>query len=91
MTTTMPPPRRDADPTAIDRRADHVAGAPRATRRRPHRHPLARRRLLGGLAGVFLVNALVAVLQPGDFTHLVGRSAMGRMFPVDGRHLDGRR
>ena len=38
--------------------------------------------LLGGLAGVFLVNTLVAVLQPADFTHLVARSAMGRLFPV---------
>lgn len=38
--------------------------------------------LLGGLAGVFLVNALVAVLQPEDFTNLVGHSVMGRMFPV---------
>jgi len=38
--------------------------------------------LLGGLAGVFLVNALVAVLQPSDFTGLVGRSLLGRWFPV---------
>ena len=38
--------------------------------------------LLGGLAGVFLVNALVAVLQPSDFTGLVERSLLGRWFPV---------
>ena len=38
--------------------------------------------LLGGLAGVFLVNALVAVLQPTDFTGLVGRSLLGRWFPA---------
>ena len=34
-----------------------------------------------GLAGVFLVNALVAVLQPSDFTGLVARSLLGRWFP----------
>jgi len=38
--------------------------------------------LLGGLAGVFLVNALVAVLQPSDFTGLVERSLLGRWLPV---------
>jgi hypothetical protein len=38
--------------------------------------------LLGGLAGVFLVNAVVAVLQPADFTGLVERSLLGRWFPV---------
>jgi hypothetical protein len=38
--------------------------------------------LLGGLAGVFLVNALVAVLQPADFTGLVERSLLGRQFPM---------
>ena len=38
--------------------------------------------LLGGMAGVFLVNALVALLQPGDFTGLVARSAMGRAVPA---------
>ena len=31
---------------------------------------------LTGLAGVFLVNALVAVVQPSDFTSLVGKSAV---------------
>jgi hypothetical protein len=34
------------------------------------------------LAGVFLVNALVAVLQPSDFTELVDRSLLGRWFPA---------
>jgi hypothetical protein len=38
--------------------------------------------LLGGLAGVFLVNALVAVLQPSDFTGLVERSLIGRLAPA---------
>lgn len=38
--------------------------------------------LLGGLAGVFLVNALVARLQPSDFTGLVERSLLGRWFPL---------
>ena len=35
-----------------------------------------------GLAGVFLVNALVAVLQPSDFSGLVDRSLLGRWFPA---------
>ncbi len=38
--------------------------------------------LLAGLAGVFLVNALVAILQPSDFTGLVDRSLLGRWFPA---------
>jgi hypothetical protein len=38
--------------------------------------------LLAGLAGVFLVNALVAALQPSDFTGLVERSLLGRWFPA---------
>jgi hypothetical protein len=38
--------------------------------------------LLGGLAGVFLVNALVAVLQPPDVTGIVERSVLGRWFPI---------
>ena len=38
--------------------------------------------LLAGMAGVFLVNALVAALQPSDFTGLVGRSLFGRWFPA---------
>jgi len=38
--------------------------------------------LLAGLAGVFLVNALVALLQPSDFTGLVERSLLGRWFPA---------
>jgi hypothetical protein len=40
------------------------------------------RMLLGGLAGVFLVNALVALLQPSDFTGLVHRSLFGRLIPA---------
>ena len=38
--------------------------------------------LLGGLTGVFLVNALVAVLQPSDVTSLVEHSVLGRWFPM---------
>ena len=38
--------------------------------------------LLVGLAGVFLVNALVAVMQPSDFTRLVDHSLLGRWFPA---------
>jgi hypothetical protein len=38
--------------------------------------------LLAGLAGVFLVNAIVAALQPSDFTGLVERSLLGRVLPV---------
>ncbi len=34
--------------------------------------------LIAGLAGVFLVNALVAWLQPDDFTELVEHSLVGR-------------
>jgi hypothetical protein len=38
--------------------------------------------LLAGLAGVFLVNAVVAVLQPSDFTGLIERSLAGRSVPL---------
>ncbi|HEY3484266.1 MAG TPA: hypothetical protein VGK49_02730, partial [Ilumatobacteraceae bacterium] len=40
--------------------------------------------LVVGLAGVFLVNALVAVFEPSDFTGLVGRSLVGRTVPSMG-------
>ena len=40
------------------------------------------RALLGGLAGVFLVNALAAMLQPSDFAGLVERSVLGRWLPA---------
>jgi hypothetical protein len=44
--------------------------------------------LLGGLAGVFLVNALVAWLQPSDFVDLVKRSTLADLAPFDtGRWL----
>jgi hypothetical protein len=51
--------------------------------RQPTRRPLRDRRWLDvtflvGLAGVFLVNALVSVLQPDDFTGLVSKSAVGQ-------------
>jgi hypothetical protein len=48
----------------------------------PRRRAKFERALLAGLAGVFLVNALVAVLQPTDFTGLVDRSLPGRWFPA---------
>ena len=38
--------------------------------------------LHGGLAGVFIVNALVAWLQPGDFVALVQHSALSGIFPI---------
>jgi hypothetical protein len=37
--------------------------------------------LLGGLAGVFVVNALVAWLQPSDFVDLVERSTVSDLAP----------
>ena len=44
--------------------------------------------LLGGLAGVFIVNALVAWLQPSDFVGLVERSLLSDLAPFDtGRWL----
>ena len=44
--------------------------------------------LLGGLAGVFIVNALVAWLQPSDFVDLVKRSMLSDLAPFDiGRWL----
>jgi hypothetical protein len=44
--------------------------------------------LLGGLAGVFIVNALVAWLQPNDFVDLVKRSTLADLAPFDtGRWL----
>lgn len=38
--------------------------------------------LIVGLAGVFTVNALVAVLEPSDFTGLLERSLVGRAIPA---------
>jgi hypothetical protein len=44
--------------------------------------------LLGGLAGVFMVNALVAWLQPSDFVDLVQRSTLSDLAPFEiGRWL----
>jgi hypothetical protein len=42
--------------------------------------------LHGGLAGVFIVNALVAWLQPGDFVDLVRHSALAGWCPVEPGH-----
>jgi hypothetical protein len=42
--------------------------------------------LIAGLAGVFLVNAAVALFEPSDVTGLVERSFIGRLFPsMNGR------
>ena len=38
--------------------------------------------LLGGLAGVFIANGLVAWLQPDDFVDLVRDSALSGLLPV---------
>jgi hypothetical protein len=51
-------------------------------RRSPADGRILRAALLVGMAGVFLVNALVAVLQPSDFNGLVDRSLLGRRFPA---------
>ena len=41
-----------------------------------------------GLAGVFIVNALIAWLQPDDFVDLVRHSALAGLFPIEpGRWL----
>jgi hypothetical protein len=40
--------------------------------------------LIAGLAGVFVVNAVVAVVEPSDFTGLVDRSLVGRAIPTMG-------
>ena len=55
-----------------------VSGA--ITERTPRR--MLDRALLAGLAGVFLVNTLVAVIQPADFSSLVARSLLGRLWPA---------
>jgi hypothetical protein len=38
--------------------------------------------LIVGLAGVFVVNAIVAVFEPSDFTGLLERSLVGRTIPT---------
>lgn len=44
--------------------------------------------LIAGLAGVFLVNAVVAIFDPSDVTGLVERSLVGRLIPaMNGRWL----
>lgn len=40
--------------------------------------------LIAGLSGVFIVNAIVAFLEPSDFTGLVARSLLGRVIPTMG-------
>ena len=46
-----------------------------------HRHPLELLPI-AGLAGVFLVNALVALVEPTDVMGLVERSVVGRVLPA---------
>jgi hypothetical protein len=38
--------------------------------------------LIAGLAGVFMVNAIVAFFEPSDVTELVERSLVGRVLPA---------
>lgn len=38
--------------------------------------------LIAGLAGVFVVNAIVAVVEPSDFTGLLEQSLVGRTIPT---------
>ena len=62
-----------------------TATAGKSTRRNERWFEVA---LLGGLAGVFIVNALVAWLQPSDFVGLVERSMLWDLAPFDtGRWL----
>ena len=42
--------------------------------------------LIAGLAGVFIVNAIVAIVEPSDVTQLVEQSVVGRAIPA----LNGR-
>jgi hypothetical protein len=42
--------------------------------------------LLVGLAGVFMVNAIVALLEPSEFRGLLERSLVGRVIPTMSRH-----
>src|SRR5262245_24160465 len=60
-------PPDDAVPLAV---ADEAAPSPRVR--------LLELVFLAGLAGVFLVNAIVAAVQPSDFTALVGKSRVAQ-------------
>ncbi|HET9441900.1 MAG TPA: hypothetical protein VFO65_01185 [Acidimicrobiales bacterium] len=53
-------------------------GVPSRAAVRPSRDRWLDRLFLVGLAGVFLVNGVVALVQPEDFTALVARSPLGR-------------
>ena len=81
MTPDRMPPTAWAPPVPVlDRPEEAVALA--VTDERPG-SPAARTRLLevlflAGLAGVFLVNAIVAALQPADFTALISKSAIAQ-------------
>jgi hypothetical protein len=65
--------------TMITTTPDEVAGP---VRRLPLEARWFEGALLGGLAGVFIVNALVAWLQPRDFENLVRDSALSGLLPV---------
>jgi hypothetical protein len=54
----------------------------RPARRLDHHVQLLEMVLIAGLAGVFIVNAIVAWLQPSDFTVLIERSVVGRQIPA---------
>jgi hypothetical protein len=52
-------------------------------RRRPPITPWIDRAFIAGIAGVFLVNAAVAALDPGAFTALMASSPVGGWFGLD--------
>jgi hypothetical protein len=55
--------------------------APPARRLARHVQPLELV-LIVGLAGVFIVNAIVAVVEPSDVTGLIEQSVVGRVIPA---------
>jgi len=80
----MPPTAWAPPVPVLDLPEESVALA--VTDERPGSPP-ARIRLLeilflAGLAGVFLVNAIVAAVQPSDFTALIGKSGVARWLNV---------
>ena len=57
-------------------------GAPAGARPLEQRAHRLEAVMIAGLAGVFLVNAIVAVVEPADFTGLLERSLIGRAIPA---------
>ena len=63
--------------------ASEMTSSPaRSGRSLPHHSQLLEAALIVGLAGVFLVNSIVAVSQPSEFMELVERSLVGRAIPT---------